>query len=162
MYAINIIIYYITFPIESTKMSNLMRLMQRQISLSQKGRDSLEIDVNQEVNRYLAEDCLALNLSCFAWWKTNGVRFPRLKELARNYLGVVGTQVPSERVFSLAGNIVTDTRVRLLDENVEILSFLHSNWNLKSEVEIIKINMFPSFLKSLITLISRSHYETAP
>ena len=43
------------------------------------------------------------------------------------YLGVVATSVPSERLFSTAGNIVTAKRCALEPENVEKLVFLHDN-----------------------------------
>ena len=39
----------------------------------------------------------------------------------------MATSVPSERLFSVAGNIVSAKRAALLPENVEKLVFLHEN-----------------------------------
>ena len=58
---------------------------------------------------------------------TNGIRFPLLKKLAIKYLPSQATSVPSERVFSSAGRIISDLRSRLTDENSEMLIFLHHN-----------------------------------
>ncbi len=44
---------------------------------------------------------------------------------------VQGTSVPSERVFSMAGDIVTASRSRLLAENVDKLIFLQKNMKIK-------------------------------
>ena len=43
--------------------------------------------------------------------------------MARKYLGVVATSVPSERLFSTAGNIVSAKRSAMDPENVESLVF---------------------------------------
>jgi len=43
------------------------------------------------------------------WLKLTSV-YPTLSIIARKYLAVVGTSVPSERLFSRAGNILTDSR----------------------------------------------------
>ena len=47
--------------------------------------------------------------------------------MAKKYLGIVATSVPSERLFSMAGNVVTAKRCALEPENVEKLVFLHDN-----------------------------------
>ena len=47
--------------------------------------------------------------------------------MARQYLGIVATSVPSERLFSVAGMTVNAKRAALDPANVEKLVFLHSN-----------------------------------
>ncbi|CAN0426553.1 unnamed protein product, partial [Ascophyllum nodosum] len=55
------------------------------------------------------------------WWRINAVKFPLLAALARRLLTIPASQAQSERVFSSAGQIVTQTRNRLSSENVELL-----------------------------------------
>ena len=80
-----------------------------------------------EVESYLRESSAALELDPLDWWKVNGLRFPRLAILARRYLCVPGTSVPSERVFSAANLTVNRLRTRLTPEHVDMLIFLNKN-----------------------------------
>jgi hypothetical protein len=50
-----------------------------------------------------------------------------VSRIARKYLCIVATSVPSEQLFSTAGNIVSEKRACLLPENVNKLVFLHVN-----------------------------------
>lgn len=53
--------------------------------------------------------------------------FSLLARLAKNPLGIPLTSVPSEMVFSTAGDIVTATRSALSAEKVDMLIFLKKN-----------------------------------
>ncbi|KAJ8882073.1 hypothetical protein PR048_018561 [Dryococelus australis] len=56
------------------------------------------------------------------------INFPLLAEMARQYLGIPATEAASsERVFSSAGNSVTERRERLATDHVEELIFLQRN-----------------------------------
>ena len=61
---------------------------------------------DKEVTLYRVGD--EINQSCdpLEWWRCNGDRFIRLSCLARKLLCITATSVPSERLFSSAGNIV--------------------------------------------------------
>jgi len=72
----------------------------------------------------------------YTWWKNNQYTLPLLTEQARIYLGIPASSVPSERLFSAAGNIITDKRNRLDPTNVHDLLFLKEYQNL--------CNVFPS------------------
>ncbi len=61
------------------------------------------------------------------WRKANTERFPRLAKLARQYLCIPGTSVPSERVSSAAGLTVNRLRTRLTPDHVDLLIFLNKN-----------------------------------
>ena len=61
------------------------------------------------------------------WWKLNGAQHPLLAMLAKKHLCCPGTSVPAERLFSKAGNVVTEKRASLLPTNANNLICL-SSW----------------------------------
>lgn len=60
------------------------------------------------------------------FWKDMEGIYPILAPIARKYLTVVATSVPSERLFSKVGNIITEKRNRLKGETAAKLAFLES------------------------------------
>ena len=62
-----------------------------------------------------------------AWWKDNSDTYSRFSVLARRYLAVPSTSVPSERIFSAAGWIVTKLRNRLSSSCIDQIIFLNKN-----------------------------------
>ena len=54
------------------------------------------------------------------WWKVENQRYPTLAKLAQKYLCVCATSVPSKRIFSIAGQIVSDRRSALKPDKVSI------------------------------------------
>lgn len=83
--------------------------------------------VRNEIHMYFSEQAIPKEENPLKWWKENEVRFPTLALLAKKYLSVPATSIPSERLFSVAGNIVTKKRASLTSEHVDILTFLHCN-----------------------------------
>ena len=81
----------------------------------------------EELLRYLQEEPLELTAVPTLWWKENCSRYKYLAQLARKYLCIPATSVPSERLFSTAGNIVSAKRSCLDADNVAMLCFLHDN-----------------------------------
>ena len=61
------------------------------------------------------------------WWRLYKKDLQKLSSTARKYLSIPATSVPSERIFSVAGNIVSAKRNRLSPENVNKLVFLNHN-----------------------------------
>ena len=62
-----------------------------------------------------------------AYWKSNESRFPYLTTIFKRFGTAPATSAEVERLFSLAGNIVTDLRKRLSNESLEKLLFLNAN-----------------------------------
>lgn len=60
------------------------------------------------------------------FWKHMSATYPLLTEIAQTYLTTVATSVPSERLFSKAGQTLTKARNRLEGKLVSKLVFLHS------------------------------------
>ena len=80
-----------------------------------------------EVKRYKATPNIPLNFDPLIWWKDNSIFFPLLAEIAKCRLCIPATSVPSERVFSTAGDIVTAQRATLKPSKVDMLIFLKKN-----------------------------------
>ncbi|CAG8559869.1 19654_t:CDS:2, partial [Gigaspora rosea] len=57
---------------------------------------------SHELTQYLSEAVLPMNVDPLSWWELNCTRFPYLSQLARDYLAIQSTSVPSEQVFSKA------------------------------------------------------------
>ena len=62
-----------------------------------------------------------------AFWKINALNFPLLAAMAKDYLTVQASSVPSERAFSSGTDLVTADRCRLGGETIEMTQFLKFN-----------------------------------
>ena len=83
--------------------------------------------MNLEIDHYFNEKIVPMSTNICTWWKDTAFIYPNMAQLAKKYLNIPATQASSERLFSLAGNILTDDRGLLLDEHVEEIAFLHEN-----------------------------------
>ena len=83
--------------------------------------------IDLEMSRYLSAPEVALSADPFQWWSIQAPAYPRLAKLARKYLCICGTSSSSERLFSVAGNIVTAKRSLLKPHKVDMLVFLANN-----------------------------------
>lgn len=80
-----------------------------------------------EFERFKKEAQLHHDENALVWWKTNQERFPVIAKIARQLLCVPATSVPSERIFSTVGLIVSNLRSSLKPENTDMLIFLNKN-----------------------------------
>src|ERR1043165_6984357 len=80
-----------------------------------------------EVVRYLSCPEEPRNVDPLVWWKDHGPSYPILSNLARKYLSIPSTSVPSERLFSDAGNHISAKRTRLAPDLVDRILFLKRN-----------------------------------
>ena len=60
------------------------------------------------------------------WWRNNEAAFPNIKQVANKYLVILATSVPSERLFSKVGELISAKRNSLKPKNVDMLLFLNS------------------------------------
>ena len=65
---------------------------------------------------------LGVHSPILKWWKEHAVLFPYLSQVARRYLAMPATSASVERLFSVAGQVVTAKRNSL---HVTLLVFLH-------------------------------------
>lgn len=107
-----------------------------------------------EVDVYLNENIIEKagpNTNSFEWWANNKQKFPILAILARKYLSIPATSVPSERLFSDAGNNMPNKRTRLSPKFFQEILFIKRNSKyldiftlLANQVNIL-INIFNFF-----------------
>ncbi|CAL9695312.1 unnamed protein product [Knipowitschia caucasica] len=93
---------------------------------------NLSVIIKEEVASYMAASGITADGDPLTWWKRNQSKYPHIAKLARYYmyLAVPGSSVPSERVFSTSGDIVTAKRSTLSPDNVDILVFLKKKMKL--------------------------------
>ncbi|CAL9706231.1 unnamed protein product [Knipowitschia caucasica] len=80
-----------------------------------------------ELRHYLEEKIIPRDHDPLQWWKDHTQAFPFLSRLASKYLGIVASSVPSERIFSKTGELISQRRNRLKGKNVNMLLFLNKN-----------------------------------
>jgi hypothetical protein len=85
------------------------------------------VEEDDEVSRYVMLRDIRVKEDPLIWWLNNRDNFPTLTQLARKYLSIPATSVPSERLFSDAGNHISAKRTRLAPELVNKVLFLKRN-----------------------------------
>ena len=81
-----------------------------------------------ELQRYELEEPLGLeNKQPLLWWKECELLYKYLSLLSKKFLCITATSVPSERLFSSAGNLIAEKRSRLMSDNINKLIFLYEN-----------------------------------
>ncbi|XP_036957922.1 E3 SUMO-protein ligase ZBED1-like [Acanthopagrus latus] len=87
----------------------------------------------EEVTIYRKVPSIHLSQNPLTWWQVHAEEFPLLAGLAKRYLCIPGTSVPSERVFSTAGDIVSAQRSCLTPQHVDQLLFLQKNFKIPED-----------------------------
>ncbi len=80
-----------------------------------------------EVRQYFEEPVISREKDPLEWWHENSKHYPGLAKLALKYLCITASSVPSERLFSKAGELVSHRRSCLKPKNVDMLLFLNQN-----------------------------------
>ena len=109
-----------------------------------------KVRAQKEVDSYRAfagqqyiDGLLPVEANPLVWWKKYDVNFPNLSQVARRYLAIPATTAPVERLFLVAGQVVTAKRNRLCPETVTLLVFLHEDLPLFRQIQ------FKRFLESM-------------
>jgi hypothetical protein len=80
-------------------------------------------------HEYQRQSYLPLKGDPLMWWK-NKSDYEYLKDfipLVRKYLAIPATSCPAESLFSTAGDLISESRSRLVSEHVDMLLFLNRN-----------------------------------
>lgn len=83
--------------------------------------------VDAMIGLYLSSAVLPRTENPYVWWNGNKLLFPYLATLARRYLSAPASSVPSEQLFSGAGQIFSDRRGSLKANKGEMLLLLKYN-----------------------------------
>ncbi|XP_055904236.1 zinc finger BED domain-containing protein 4-like [Eupeodes corollae] len=111
-----------TSSTECTSNDLLFLSNQQQYQISTPVSDSI-IDLRQ----YFEKPLIASHQPILEYWdKSNNM----LRVMANKYLCCPATSVPSERIFSKAGQIMNVKRNRLKDKHLNTLLFIHHNYNI--------------------------------
>ncbi|XP_056617644.1 zinc finger BED domain-containing protein 4-like [Triplophysa dalaica] len=100
---------------------------ERVASLRPSATTSKTSDAMMEMRAYLAEPLLSRTSDPLAWWRSCSPVYKTLSEVMKARLCIVATSVPSERMFSKTGQIISERRNRLSPSKVRELVFLNAN-----------------------------------
>ena len=93
--------------------------------------DEIEVQTlsasEMELKYYLECKKIERSSDPLVWWKMNCHALPRLASLAKKYLATPSTSVPSERIFSKTGELISKKRSNLKKSNVDMIIFLNKN-----------------------------------
>ncbi len=93
------------------------------------------IDYINEFMSYANLPAYSGDLNPLEWWKINETQYPNLAKMARDYLAIPATSVPSEQSFSISKNLITDNRNRLVGKTIRASMCLKSWWNVLDDNE---------------------------
>jgi hypothetical protein len=105
----------------------------------------LVLDANTEVERWFQEEVIpegSTQEQQRAYLCSKVFSFPIICQMARDHQAIPATSAPSERVFSIAGNLISKKRTSICSENVRYVLCLRS-WGLLAEdddEEVIQID----------------------
>lgn len=82
------------------------------------------------LRQYLELPLLARTSNPLLYWKSMKTNNPHLYKLHLKYSCIRATSVPSERIFSKAGQLTNLRRNSLLPKHLDYIIFLNANWSL--------------------------------
>lgn len=109
----------------STSKGGLWQEFDTRVMASQSSHTA-NTDAYTEMRRYMEEKVIQRSEDPLLWWEKHENAFPLLGKVAKRYLGTVATSVPAERLFSKAGETISQKRNWLKAENVNMLLFLNT------------------------------------
>ena len=128
---------------ESHPLARLGRARQDALTRRLNSEDQIGAKAAAEVEAYLNGDPAPTTdedgslMNVMNWWKTQAYRFPNVATVARSILAIPASSVPSERVFSKAGELLSVKRLQMEAKQVDMFLFLHSN---KEEIMHLRVD----------------------
>ena len=90
---------------------------------------SSTMHVKSALNYYLEEPILpwTQNFDMLNWWKTNGIKYPTLQLIARDFLAIPVSTIASKSIFDTGGKVVSLHKRRFHPKTLEAL-ICSQNW----------------------------------
>ncbi|CAI0430423.1 unnamed protein product [Linum tenue] len=109
--------------------------------------------ITTELDMYLAEDIIprTADFDLLLWWKLNGLKYPTLQSIARDFLAIPITSVPSESAFSSGGRLLDPHQSRLHYSTVEAMMCTRS-W-IMEDMQRGKMQLYLSSLLVYVLII---------
>ena len=95
------------------------------------------------------------------WWRVNEASFPCVGFLARQYLGILGSQIETERIFSVASILTNLRRSRLGLENINNLIMIYKNWPSDSQTDCKLYEHLADFYTAEAAILEENEDEFA-
>ena len=119
-------LYATYFPLNNQTISR-PKLSSRDYFLNLLNQNNFRQEMScDELNRYLNSP-VDNNADPLVWWKIHEKDYPVLSQMAKDYLTIQATSVPSERAFSISGLTISKTRNRLDPETARAIICV-KNW----------------------------------
>ena len=112
---------------ETPDVSNNSRSRKRKTLMERLAKDSVVAAPDNEVSEYLQMYEIPIKSDSLIWWNEKKDKFPILSNLAQKYLAVSATSTASERLFSDAGNLLTNKRTCMKPKLFKKIMFLKRN-----------------------------------
>jgi len=113
-------------PTASSSVMSIWSKLDRNISATAAPGRSRE-SIQHELDLFVAEPTIHRDQCPLQWWAANQKSYPLVAEIARRLLAIPATSVPSERLFSKAGDVITKKRNRLDPTKADRVIFLMEN-----------------------------------
>ncbi|CAG8513635.1 13544_t:CDS:2 [Dentiscutata heterogama] len=91
-----------------------------------------KVDYTNKLEDYLSASIKNKNIDILLWWKLQVITYPNLTRMAQNYLAILATSAPIERIFSNATDLITPKRNNLKSKTINKLICLKSWLKLNS------------------------------
>ena len=112
---------------ETPDVSNNSRSRKRKTLMERLAKDSVAAAPDNEVSEYLQMHEIPIKSDTLIWRNEKKDKFPILSNLAQKYLAVSATSTASERLFSDAGNLLTNKRTCMKPKLFKKIMFLKRN-----------------------------------
>lgn len=90
-------------------------------------QSNISLNAPSKLEIYLEEPVEGRKVDPIEWWHTYASKYSHLSQIARDFLVIPATSVPSEQMFSIAGQILTKRRSALSESMMNAL-MCSKNW----------------------------------